>query len=309
MAFKNWFKLNHDSKWFSRIWFKLTHDSKGFPKFRFKSTHDSKSFPEFWFKSSLGSKGFPEFWFKSTHDSKDVLKYRFESTHDSVTYTIMIGPLSHWIWPSTTIFGLAPFHLTWCDFFRAFDLKSFREIDSNRHMTQAVSQKVGSIQVMIQADFQGINSESTHDSSGSPVLIRMDSWLKRLARELNQNQLTSSGSPGIDSNRLMTHLMAWLIWKTFDLESTHDSTLTLTHVWVLLINARCNIIVFSEIYNDHTHGKDTEVNLYRLPIRRWLGFIDLSMVELRLCRKGHEFVTELRRPYWCHMLVVFKSNL
>ena len=75
IAFKNWFKSTHDSKWLSGIWFKLTHDSNGFQEFRFKSTHDSKSFPEFWFKSTHNSKGFPEFWFKSTHDSKNFLAY------------------------------------------------------------------------------------------------------------------------------------------------------------------------------------------------------------------------------------------
>ena len=61
VAFNNWFKSTHDSKWFSGIWFKLTHDSKGLPEFRFKSTHDSKSFPEFWFKSTHDSKAFQNF--------------------------------------------------------------------------------------------------------------------------------------------------------------------------------------------------------------------------------------------------------
>ena len=45
---------------------------------------------------------------------------------------------------------------------------SSREIDSNQLMIQAVCRRFESIQLMIKTAFQGIDSESTHDSSGSP---------------------------------------------------------------------------------------------------------------------------------------------
>ena len=45
---------------------------------------------------------------------------------------------------------------------------SSENIDSNQLMTQAVCRRLKSIQLMTQAALQGINSESTHDSSESP---------------------------------------------------------------------------------------------------------------------------------------------
>ena len=60
-----------------------------------------------------------------------------------------------------------PFDLTWCDFFGLLTQMSSREIDSNQLMTQAVSPKAESVQLMTQAALQGMDSESTHDSSGS----------------------------------------------------------------------------------------------------------------------------------------------
>ena len=68
-------------------------------------------------------------------------------------------------------------------------------------MTHAASREAESIQLMTQATFHGIDSESTHDSSRSPR---------------------------IDSNRLMTQRK-----KTFDSESTYDATLSRTHFWTL----------------------------------------------------------------------------
>ena len=68
-------------------------------------------------------------------------------------------------------------------------------------MTQTVSWRVESIQLMIQAAFQGIDSESTHDSSGSPD-IDSDRLMAQAAFQGFDSESThdSSGSPGIDSN-------------------------------------------------------------------------------------------------------------
>ena len=60
-------------------------------------------------------------------------------------------------------------------------------------------------------------------------------------QELTQNQLmTQVDSPGIDSDWLMTQsaspfsiqINSWLKRKPFDSESTRDSNLSHTHVWI-----------------------------------------------------------------------------
>ena len=65
-----------------------------------------------------------------------------------------------------------------------------------------------------------------------------NSWLKRLYRNWLRISSWSSGFPSIDSDWLMTQNASrffysnnpWLRWKTFDSVSTHDSTLSHTHV-------------------------------------------------------------------------------
>ena len=57
------------------------------------------------------------------------------------------------------------------------------------------------------------------------VLIDIDSWLKRLSRGLTQNQLTTQADPHV-----LIQIDPWLKRNTFDSESTHDSTLSSTHV-------------------------------------------------------------------------------
>ena len=58
---------------------------------------------------------------------------------------------------------------------------------------------------MIQVIFQGIDSESTHNSSGSPG-IDSDRLKTQVAFRGMDSESThdSCGPPGIDSNRLMT---------------------------------------------------------------------------------------------------------
>ena len=59
------------------------------------------------------------------------------------------------------------------------------------------------------------------------VLIQIDSWLKRLSRYLTQNQLIAQADPQV-LNQFDSSLKQK---KTIDSESTHDSTLSRTHVW------------------------------------------------------------------------------
>ena len=79
---------------------------------------------------------------------------------------------------------------------------AFQGIDSESTHDSCVSPGIDSDRLMIQAAFQGIDLESTHDSSGSP---------------------------DIDSNRLISQA------KTFYSESTYDSTLSHTHVCTIAI--------------------------------------------------------------------------
>ena len=97
---------------------------------------------------------------------------------------------------------------------------SSREIDSNQLMTQAVSRKVESIQLMTQAAFQGIYSDSTHDSKGSPGIdsdrLMTQATFQGIDSESNHD---SSGAPGIDSNRLMTQAKKHLILNQLMIQS------------------------------------------------------------------------------------------
>ena len=72
-------------------------------------------------------------------------------------------------------------------------------------MTQAVPQRVESFELMTQAAFQGIDSESNHDLLGSPG-IDLDQLMIQPAFQGIDSGLThdSSRPPGIDSNRLIT---------------------------------------------------------------------------------------------------------
>ena len=108
-------------------------------------------------------------------------------------------------------FGLLTSVLSWCDLFWdvwpfwGLDSSVVPRIDSNQLIIQAVSRRVASIKLMIQVAFQGIDSESTHDSKRSPG-IDSDPLKTQMAFQWIDSESThnSSRSPGIDSIRLMT---------------------------------------------------------------------------------------------------------
>ena len=108
---------------------------------------------------AFDSEIFPRNWFESTHYSSSTSGSWTDSTNDSNGFP------GNWLTINSR-------------------LKWIPSTDSDR--------------LMIQVAFQGIDSESIHDSSGSQVLIQINSWLKP---------------------------------KTFDSEATHDSTLSRTHAW------------------------------------------------------------------------------
>ena len=72
-------------------------------------------------------------------------------------------------------------------------------------MTQEGPRQADSIQLMSQVPFQGIDSESTHDSTISPV-IDSDRLMTQEAFQGIDSESThnSSISPGIESIRLLT---------------------------------------------------------------------------------------------------------
>ena len=67
-----------------------------------------------------------------------------------------------------TFFGLSTQVSFGVTFFGLLTQSSFQEIDANQRMTQIVSRGFELIQLMNQATFHGIDSESTHDSSRTP---------------------------------------------------------------------------------------------------------------------------------------------
>ena len=115
--------------------------------------------------------------------------------------------------------------------FLGLDSSVVPRIDSNQLIAQAVSRRVESIQLMIQVAFQGIDSESTHDSRRSPG-IDSDRLMTQMAFQWIDSESThdSNRSPGIESIRIMTQAK-----KNVDSGSTHDSTLSRTHVCLFVI--------------------------------------------------------------------------
>ena len=82
---------------------------------------------------------------------------------------------------------------------------SFWEIDLDQFMAQAVYRRVELIQLMTQAAFQGIDSESTHDTSRSPGIDSDRLMTQAVFQEIDSESThNSSRSPGIESIQLMT---------------------------------------------------------------------------------------------------------
>ena len=72
-------------------------------------------------------------------------------------------------------------------------------------MAQAVCLKVKSIQLMTKAAFQGIESESTHGTSGSPGIDSDRLMIQAAFRGIDSESAHDSrGSQDIDSNRLIS---------------------------------------------------------------------------------------------------------
>ena len=142
---------------------------------------------------------------------KNFLDYWYKWTHDSIV-PLWLGlcPIGfHLVWPFWAC--RMQFDLVWP--FWAFAQMTPQEKDPNQLMTQAVSQRVESIQFITQVAFQGINSESTHHSSRSPG-IDSDRLITQVAFQGIDSEPThdSSGSPRIDSNRLVTQRKNVWFW-------------------------------------------------------------------------------------------------
>ena len=197
----------------------------GFLKFDLNRLTTQKASRIFRFKSTHDSKNFPELWFKSTHDSKIIwnidLNQAMAQCFESAVDLLAFLGFHCWVhcWPSWAFTEFCWLFWAFTKFrwpFWAFTKFCWpllcirlKCLDSNQLMTQAVTRRLESIQLMTQAAF----------------------------RELTQNQLvTQVDFPGIDSDWLMTsspfsiQINSWLKQKAFDAESTHDSTLSHTHV-------------------------------------------------------------------------------
>ena len=153
IGFQALIKINSDSKWLAGSWFKSTHDSKGLTEFWFKST---ESFPEFWFK-----------WLMTQHSG------------------ILIGINS---WPNYTLNSIyihSPvyfqnlFHSIWLSWaFWAFDLSVFPldmtfmdfRLKCQKLISWLSKQYLGDLNPSnsYSSVLPGIDSDSTHDSSGFP---------------------------------------------------------------------------------------------------------------------------------------------
>ena len=146
-----------------------------------------KKLPEFWLKSVLDWKRFQNL------DSNQLMTqwcYSFPVSFDLFgAFNFIVDS----VWPFLGLLTQVPF---W-------------QIDLNQLMTQAVSRRHESIQLMTQVDSQ--------------VLIQIDSWLKMLP------------DFSIQINSLLKR-------KTFDSESTHDSTLSQTHAWRWAFRYFCNCV-------------------------------------------------------------------
>ena len=97
-------------------------------------------------------------------------------------------------------------------------------MDSNQLITQWLKQNLGfeSIQLVTQAALKGIDSESSHDSSGSPS-IDSDRLMARAASLVIKSNwlMTQNASPLFDSNPLMTQAKNIWFWVSswFDCQS------------------------------------------------------------------------------------------
>ena len=92
-------------------------------------------------------------------------------------------------------------------------------------MTQAAYRKAEPIQLMTQAAFQGTDSESTHDSSGSPSI---DS--DRFMTQVTFKEIDLESTHDLSRSQALIQIDSCLKRKTFDSESSYDSTPSRSHV-------------------------------------------------------------------------------
>ena len=219
-----------------KFWFDSTHGSQWLYKNRFKSTHDSKWISEIWFKfpftlavltTAKASRILIQI---NSRTIQNLSEPWLESTHDSMVLSI---PIFVWhflgihlyCWLGMTFFGLLTQVLTSYDLFWAFRLEWLFLADwfESAHDSSNTSETwIDS--TYDSSGFPGMDSESTHDSVDPQVLIQIDSWPKMLPDFFQIN--------------------SWLKRKTFNSKSTHDSTLSHTHVcpgwravfWLLVLS-------------------------------------------------------------------------
>ena len=190
------------------------------------------SLRKFWFDSTQDSQWLYKTWFISTHDSKRMSEIWFISTHNSESF-------QNFDWNQLTT------------------EKAFQNFDSNQLMSQWCYSFPVSVDLFWAFNFivdfvwpfwgfwlKYLPDKLIWISSWLKQYLgdlnRFNSWLKRLFQELTHNQLMTQ----IDSQVLL-QIDSWLKMlsgfsiqvnsllkrKTFDSGSTHDSTLSQTHVW------------------------------------------------------------------------------
>ena len=255
-------------------------------KFRYDSTHDSQwptridlkqlttqngslKFDSYW----LPTQKLPEFWFKSTHGSKKLFRILIrtnswlnDAIHSQFRMTFLGIQLHRWI--GITFFGLST------------QVPS-RQIDLSQLMTQAVSRRLESIQLMTQTAFQELTHNQLMTQMDSQVLIQIDSWLKTLPD-------------------LSIQINSWLKRKTFDSESTHDSTLSYTHVWYNILRVHPNVRM-----------KHSQINP-RLSLLYWTVAMPYSRLTMRvkvLCHQSPRTTKlEPTKPDSCTSMSVKKTS-
>ena len=193
---KYWFDSKHDSQWLYENWFKTTHDSQLISEIWFRSTHDSKSIQNILIQINSRLRKRPRIlipidsWFKQLSGILIRIKSWLNDSNQRLILLTFLGFHS----TSLTFFGLhsiswtyffwgGAFHKILLTFFWKFDLRLY----SNQLMTQALSWRLESIQLMSPAAFQDLTKNQLMTQVHSAVID--SDWL-----------MPHSASPFFNSN-------------------------------------------------------------------------------------------------------------
>ena len=131
------------------------------------------------------------------------------------------------------LFGLLLFDLTWCDLL-GFRLKYLPEklIQISSWLNHYLGM-LNQFSWWLKRLSRELTQNQLTTQTDPQALIRIDSWIKRLFRELTENLHTTWADPQGADPQVLIQIDLWLKQKAFESESTHDLTLSRTHVWLI----------------------------------------------------------------------------